>query len=130
MPTLTPIRTQDAPAAAGHYSQAMVHAGLAYVSGQLGRRPDGSDTAGEPFEVQARQAIDNLLRIVEAAGGRPDRIVRLTAYIVGVEHWASFNRLWAQAMGGHRPARTVVPVPELHHGYLVELDAVAALGDD
>lgn len=48
----------------------------------------------------------------------------LTAYIVGVVNWPAFNKVYAELMGDARPARTVVPVPELHHGYLVEVDAI------
>ena len=51
----------------------------------------------------------------------------VTAYIVGVENWPRFNGVYAAKLGEARPARTVVPVPELHYGYLVEIDAVALL---
>jgi enamine deaminase RidA (YjgF/YER057c/UK114 family) len=91
-------------------------------------RPDGSHTADLPFEAQARQALANLLAIVKVAGSGPERVLKVTAYIVGVEHWPAFNRLFAEAFGAARPARAVVPVPCLHHGYLIEIEAVAARG--
>ena len=56
--------------------------------------------------------------------------MRVTAYIVGVENWASFNAVYAARLPNARPARTVVPVAELHHGFLVEVDAIALLADD
>ncbi|MGO4566448.1 RidA family protein [Rhizobium sp. 2YAF20] len=59
-----------------------------------------------------------------------DRILRVTAYIAGVEHWPSFNAIFAERFAQARPVRTVVPVPELHCGYLVELDAIAATEPD
>ena len=59
-----------------------------------------------------------------------DRLARVTAYIVGVENWPRFNAVYAARLGDARPARTVVPVPELHYGYLVEIDAVAHLTRD
>ncbi|WP_341483584.1 RidA family protein [Methylobacterium indicum] len=93
-----------------------------------GARPDGSHTADEPFEVQARQALASLLAILAEAGSGPERILRVTAYVVGVAHWPEFNRLYAEVMGEAKPARTVVPVPELHHGYLVEVEAIAVRG--
>nr|WP_279360133.1 RidA family protein [Methylobacterium indicum] len=62
------------------------------------------------------------------AGSGPERILRVTAYVVGVAHWPEFNRLYAEVMGEAKPARTVVPVPELHHGYLVEVEAIAVRG--
>jgi enamine deaminase RidA (YjgF/YER057c/UK114 family) len=52
-------------------------------------------------------------------------VVQCTAYIVDVRNWPEFNRVYADFFGGHRPARAVVPVPELHHGFLVELQMVA-----
>jgi enamine deaminase RidA (YjgF/YER057c/UK114 family) len=48
-------------------------------------------------------------------------------YIADIAHWPAFNTIYAEMMGGHRPARTVVPVPQLHYGYLVEMDAIAAV---
>ncbi|WP_347812582.1 RidA family protein [Sphingomonas sp. BK235] len=53
-------------------------------------------------------------------------MLRVTAYIVGVENWAAFDRALALALGSWKPAQTIVPVPELHHGYLVEVEAIAA----
>jgi reactive intermediate/imine deaminase len=122
------ILTERAPIPAGHYAQARVHAGVAYLSGQLPIRPDGAHDPAASFEDQARQALANLFAVLEAAGGSPDRVLKVTAYIVGVEHWPRFNAVYAEAFGDARPARSVVPVPELHHGYLVEIDAVAAVG--
>jgi 2-iminobutanoate/2-iminopropanoate deaminase len=115
-----------AAAPAGHYSQGTAWRDLVFVSGQLGARPDGSHTADRPFAEQARQALASLLAVLAEAGCGPDRILRVTAYIVGVANWPDFDRVYAEMLGAARPARTVVPVPELHHGYLVEVEAVAA----
>ena len=113
------------PAPAGHYSPATAWRDLIFVSGQLPVRADGTHTADQPFEVQARQVLANLLAALTAAGSSPERVLKTTAYIVGVEHWPAFNRLCAEAFGDAKPARTVVPVPELHHGYSVEIEAIA-----
>ena len=96
-----------------------------YVSGQLAARADGASLANEPFEVQAHQALANIIAIVEGAGLVRDRIAKVTAYLVGVEYWPAFNAIYAEVLGNHRPARAVVPVPALHHGYLIELEAIA-----
>lgn len=111
---------------AGHYSAGIRHGGLVYVSGQLGALADGTHTAHEPFEVQVRAALDNVLRVLAAAGLGPSDLVKVTAYLVGVENWPRFNAIYAKVMGEAKPARAVVPVPELHYGYLVELEAIAA----
>ncbi len=110
----------------GHYSHVARSGDLIFTAGQLGIRPDGSHTSDLPFEEQARQALANMLEAVRAGGAALETIVKVTAYIVGVEAWPRFNAVYAEVMGDHRPARTVVPVPMLHYGYLVEIDAVAA----
>ena len=120
-----PIIVSDAPMPTGHYSAGIRHGGVVYVSGQLGVRPDGSHTADLPFDVQVGVAIDNMLRVLAAAGLEASDLIRGTAYIVGVANWPLFNRIYADRLGEIRPARTVVPVPELHYGYLVELEAIA-----
>jgi reactive intermediate/imine deaminase len=124
-----PIVTDRAPIARGHYSQAIAHAGLLYVSGQLPLDPTDPERRLEGFDGQARQVLANVIAIVEAAGSSRDLILKTTVYVAGIEHWPRFNAIYAEMMGQHRPARTVVPVTALHYGYLVEMDAVAALRD-
>lgn len=122
---VTPVLTDAAPAPAGHYAQATIAGGHIYISGQLPIRPDGAALPDDRFETQARQAIANMLAILAAAGGTPQCLVRVTAYIVGVANWPRFNTIYAAMLPDARPARTVVPVGELHYGYLVEIDAIA-----
>lgn len=110
----------------GHYSHARRFGDLVFTSGQLPVKPDGSHTADRPFEEQARQALANVLAALRAAGAGPHDILKVTVYIAGVDLWPRFNAVYAEVMGDAKPARTVVPVPELHYGYLVEIDAVAA----
>ena len=127
--TVTPAFTSNAPAAGGHYAQAIKHAGLIYVSGQLPVAPDGSHHPEAEFDEQARQAIRNLIAVIEAAGASVANLLMVTVYIVDVANWPRFNAVYAQMLGDVRPARSVVPVPELHYGYLVEIDAIAACKD-
>lgn len=119
------VLTDGAPKPAGHYSQAIVSRGHIFISGQLPIRPDASLLPDDGFEAQARQAIENMLAILKAAGGTPQHLVKVTAYIVGVANWPRFNAVYASMLPDACPARTVVPVPELHYGYLVEIDAIA-----
>jgi 2-iminobutanoate/2-iminopropanoate deaminase len=124
---VTAILTDGAPAPAGHYSQAVVSGGHVFISGQLPIRPDGSPLPDDGFEAQARQAIENMLAVLAAAGSAPEHLVKVTAYIVGVANWPRFNAVYASMLPDARPARSVVPVPALHYGYLVEIDATAVL---
>jgi 2-iminobutanoate/2-iminopropanoate deaminase len=120
------ISTDDAAPAGGHYSQGVRHGDLIYVSGQLPIAPDGTHHSEADFEQQARLAIRNMIAVVEAAGGSAATLLKVTVYLVGVGNWPRFNTVYAEILGDARPARSVVPVLELHYGYLVEVDAVAA----
>lgn len=123
------LSTEAAPLARGHYSQAVVHGGLVYVAGQLPIVPAEPDRRLDDFESQAEQVISNVFAILEAAGSSPDLILKVTVYVADLAHWPAFNAIYARRLGAHRPARTVVPVGALHYGYLLEMDAIAALRD-
>ena len=84
---VTGILTDRAPKPAGHYTQAVVSGAHVFVSGQLPIRPDGCPLDDEGFEAQARQAIQNMLEILRAAGSSPQQLVKVTAYIVGIANW-------------------------------------------
>jgi reactive intermediate/imine deaminase len=126
MANIERILTPNAPKPAGHYSQAVCHGDLVFVSGQLPVTLDGKIISEASFEEQARLALSNLLAIVKAAGSSPERVLKVTVFLAGVEYWPKFNALYAEAFGDARPARSVVPVPALHYGCLVEIEAIAA----
>ncbi len=119
------IHSTHAAPPGGHYSQAIAHGGVLYVSGQLPVRANGEHSAGQPFEVQAAIALDNLVAILAEAGLSSRDLLKVTVYVVSIEHWPVFDRIYARYLGEHKPARAVVPVPVLHHGYLIEIEAVA-----
>ncbi len=128
MTAIDRIATQNAPKPAGHYSQACRYDVLIFVSGQLPVSLEGKALADRTFEEQVRVALGNLLAIVKEAGSGPDRVLKVTAFLVGVENWPAFNGVYAELFGDARPARSVVPVPSLHHGCLIEIEAIAARG--
>jgi 2-iminobutanoate/2-iminopropanoate deaminase len=125
--TVKPVETHGAPKPGGHYSQGCANNNLLFVSGQLPVALDGTPRPDLDFKRQAEMALANLLAIVEAGGSAKDLILKVTAYIAGVEHWPAFNAVYAEILGDCRPARSVVPVPALHYGCLIELEAFAAL---
>jgi 2-iminobutanoate/2-iminopropanoate deaminase len=122
---IEPIACPDTAPPGGHYSAAVAIGDLVFISGQLPILPDGSHTADRDFDAQAEVALDNFLAVAAAAGAAPEDVAKVTVYVVGIDNWPRFNRLYAERMGAHRPARAVVPVPELHHGYLIEIEGVA-----
>lgn len=123
------VLTPAAPAPAGHYSQAMVHNGLVFVAGQLPIVPGSPNREVGTIEEQTRQVLANLRAILEASGSGLDRVLQLTVYVTDMALWGRFNAVYAEVMGDHRPARAVVPVNPLHHGYSVEVQAIAALSE-
>ena len=123
------VSSLGAPTARGHCSQAVVHDGIVYVAGQLPIFPGKPEKQLSTFEEQARRVIDNVIAILVEAGSGADLILKATVYITDVAHWPAFNAIYAEKLGAHKPARTVVPVAALHYGYLVEMDAIAAVRD-
>lgn len=122
------IMTESAPIPAGHYSQAIEHGGVVYVAGLLPVEAGTNRRMFGEIEEEAAQVFRNLDAILAAAGSSRDRVLRCTVYISDLELWGRFNAAYAAYFGEHKPARTVVPVPGLHYGFKVELDAIAAAG--
>ena len=123
---ITYVHTQDAPAPVGHYSQAVVYNGLVYVAGQLAIDPQTGEKRLGSVEEQTEQALKNVGAILKAADSDLSRVLKMTVYISDIGLWGRVNEVYARVLGGHRPARAVIPTKELHHGFLIEIDAVAA----
>ncbi len=123
---MTPIHTPDAPAPAGHYSQAIVHDGLVFVSGQLPIDPERPEQAVGSIEEQTEQTLRNVGAILQAAGSGLDRVVQMTIYLSDISLWGRVNAVYTRVMGDHRPARAVVPTRDLHYGYQIEIQTIAA----
>ncbi len=109
----------------GHYSHAVRAGGFVFVAGQLPVAPDGRKLNGEPFEAQAQQVLANVAAALRGAGSSIDRLVQVRVYITDIERWPEFNAIYALWAGAARPARAVVPVPQLHYGFLLEVEATA-----
>ena len=121
------IRTDDAPAPAGHYAQGIAHAGVVYVAGQLPKDPNWPDAPHGNVEEQVERTMRNVEAVLRAAGSGLDQLLSVTIYVTDLKLWSRVNAAFARIMGEHRPARAVVPVPELAAGYLVEIQAVGAI---
>jgi 2-iminobutanoate/2-iminopropanoate deaminase len=124
------VQTDLAPRPGGHYSQAVIHGDTVYVAGQL--PIDASNPNAPPGDAaaQMRQAMGNVQAILAAAGSGLEHVLQMTIYVSDIEHWGTVNSVYTELMGDHRPARAVVPVGELHYGFLVEIQAVAALAGE
>jgi len=121
------ISTPNAPQPAGHYSQAIVHDGIVYVSGQLAIDPATGEKRLGSIEEQTEQALRNVAALLEAAGSDLAHVLKTTVYIADISLWGRVNAVYARCFGEQRPARAVVPTKELHYGFLIEIEAVAAV---
>ncbi len=123
------VSTPDAPAPAGHYSQAVIHAGVVYVSGQLPVDPASRGMIGGSIERQTTRTLQNVEAVLLGAGSSIDHVLKANVYISDVELWPRVNKAFAEFFGDHRPARVVVPTRELKKGAEVEIDVIAAVAD-
>lgn len=121
------IVTNAAPAPAGHYSQAIRHNGLVFVSGQLPLDPVSKQVVEGGIEPQARQVIANISAILEASGSGLDKVLKATIYIPDSSYWPEINRVYAECLGDHKPARAVIPCGDLHYGVLIEMEVIGAI---
>ena len=122
------VTCESAPPPSGHYSPAVGHGGVVYVSGQLPRVPGKpGDFALPTIEAQTRQALMNAEAILLAAGSRRDLVLRATLYVSDIGYWAQVNAGFATFFGDHKPARAIVPVGQFRNGFLIEIDMIAAV---
>ena len=114
-----------APAAIGPYSQAVSVAGFVFTSGQVALDPATGELVAGGFEAEARRAFDNLRAVLGAAGCSFGDVVRSTVYLADMADFPVLNRVYAEAFGDHKPARSTVQVAGLPKGARVEVDLVA-----
>lgn len=110
----------------GHYSHAVKVGDLIFVAGQLPITADGTRLVDQDFPAQVRQVLANLAAALEAAGSSTEGLVHVRVYVVDIGDWPIFDKLYSEWVGTIRPARAVVPVPTLHYGFRIEIEAMAA----
>jgi len=109
----------------GHYALATVHQNTVYVSGQFAINPETGEKKFGTIEEETLQALKNVEMIVEAAGSKKEKILRMTLYTPDVKLWDKVDAVYKEFFGEHKPARTVVPTNQLHFGFKIEIDAIA-----
>ena len=121
------IHTNNAPAAIGTYSQAVVTGGLVFVSGQIPLVPATMEVVEGDFEARARQVFQNLQAVAEAAGGSLKDAVKITVFLTNLDNFATVNAVMEDFFDQPFPARAAVGVASLPKGVDVEADAVLAI---
>lgn len=107
----------------GHYSHAVIFNGAAYVSGVLPMRVKPEDSVKDQFEA----VFDVIEVILKECGSSLEKVVNCRVYIAHLKDWPEINRLYSERFKETRPARVVVPVKELHFGYRLEVELMAAV---
>lgn len=124
------VLTAGAPAPVGPYSQAVVHGGLVFASGQIPLDPATGALVQGSIEAQTERVLLNLRAVLEAAGSGLERVLRTTVYVTDLSLFARVNAVYARAFpSAPQPARATVQVAALPLGAQVEIDAVATLRD-
>jgi 2-iminobutanoate/2-iminopropanoate deaminase len=124
-PSIRTANPATMAAPGGHYSHAVAGGGLVFVSGQLPIAPDGTRLNAASFAEQAQQVLDNVALALAGAGSSVEKLLQVRVYVTDIASWPEFNTIYAQWAGAARPARAVVPVPQLHYGFKIEVEAVA-----
>ena len=121
------IHTDSAPAAIGPYSQAIRIGDLLFVSGQVPIDPSTGAIVEGDISVQARQSLNNLKAILNAAGTNMGAVVKTTVFLADMNDFAAMNEVYAQFFQEPFPARSAVQVGRLHKDAKVEIEAIAQL---
>jgi 2-iminobutanoate/2-iminopropanoate deaminase len=121
------IKLPNAPEPAGHYSSAVEHNGLIFVSGQLPRDAVTGEVETGSIEAQTELALRNVEAILKEAGSDLNHVLQMTIYVSEMELWDRVNTVYASVLDGHKPARAIVPVKDLHFGTKIEIQAIAAV---
>ena len=122
-----PVKTDQAPAASGTYSQAVRVGSFVFLSGQIPLVPETMELASETFAEQAQQVFANLAAVAEAAGGCLDDLVKINVYLTDLANFQSVNEVMSQLFREPFPARAAVEVSGLPRGAAIEVEAVMAL---
>lgn len=120
------VSTTNAPGAIGPYSQAIIASGsFVFTAGQIPIDPKTGAIAGDDIVSQSRQALLNLVAVLEAAGAGTDTTVKTTVFLADMNHFAAFNAIYGEFFAASLPSRSAVQVARLPKDVLVEIEAVA-----
>jgi 2-iminobutanoate/2-iminopropanoate deaminase len=120
------IKTNNAPAAIGPYSQAIVTGGLVFASGQIPVNPETGEIP-EGVEAQANQVFTNMKNLLEAAGTNINKVVKTVVFIKNMDDFGTINEIYAKYFTEPFPARSCVEVARLPKDVLLEMEAIAEM---
>ncbi len=123
----TAITTDKAPKAIGPYAQAIVHNGLAYLSGQIPIDPATGQLVEGGIGEQTEQVLRNIRGLLEACGSSIDKVVKTTVFLKDMDEFGAMNEVFARHFSASPPARSTVEAARLPRDVRVEIDAIAVV---
>ncbi len=119
------VFTTNAPEAIGPYSQATVHNGIVYCSGQIGLVPGSSNFTGDSVEEQAKQVMKNLEAVLDEAGSGFDKVLKCSIFLADMNNFGQVNEIYGNCFSENPPARETVAVKTLPKNCKVEVSCMA-----
>lgn len=120
------VHTDNAPAAIGPYSQAVVLGRTVFTSGQIALDPESGAVTGEGIVQQTHRVCLNLKAVLEASGASLESVVKTVCFLKNMEDFADFNKVYGEYFVG-KPARSCVAVKSLPKDVLVEIETIAEI---
>lgn len=121
------VLTEKAPRAIGPYSQAIVHDGLAYLSGQIPLDPATNQLLEGDIAAQTMRVLENLKAVLDACGASIESVLRTTVYLKDMNDFPKMNEIYGRYFTQNPPARSTVQAARLPRDVSVEIDAIAAV---
>lgn len=122
------VHTDQAPAAIGPYSQAVIAGNFVFTAGQIALDAATGQIVPGDVTAQTERVLRNLTAVLESAGATWGDVVKTTVYLQDMADFPKVNEIYGRMIGDARPARSTVQVAGLPRGVLVEIDAIAHLG--
>ena len=121
------VSTDSAPKAIGPYSQAVVHNGIAYLSGQIAIDPATNTLIDGDISAQTERVLKNIEAVLTAAGASLDSALKVTVFLKDMANFPKMNEVYARYFGANPPARSTVEAARLPRDVEVEIDVIAAV---
>jgi 2-iminobutanoate/2-iminopropanoate deaminase len=122
------IATEKAPKAIGPYAQAIVHNGIAYLSGQIPLDPATGQVVEGDIAAQTERVLENIKAVLAAAGSSLDRVLKTTVFLRDMADFAKMNEVYGRYLGETSPARSTIQAARLPRDVSVEIDCIAEVG--
>ncbi len=119
------IRTEEAPAAIGPYSQAVVANGFVYMAGQVALDPHTEQLVPGDIRIQTRRVMENVKAVLEAAGSSLDKVVKTTVFLRDMNDFGIMNEIYGSYFREEPPARSTIQVAKLPREAAIEIETVA-----